>query len=511
MFPKPSDLGLPAKFADWRPGQAQAVRDSIYCPTRFLIQNAPTGLGKTLMYIAAMLNQRQKTVILTSTKGLQDQLIRDFGEIGLVEVRGRKNYRCIRGDGPTCDDGLCHYGLECEFKGQGCPYYEALVVARQSRYVVTNYAMFLSMGEFLGEGVKTLVMDEAHAAPSHLDDHMAVEVELGFFGEVLGSEAAQMPEPDDELCWEAWLRETSERVQLLIKEGLFNPDMNLRKLRQLAKCARVLENLRRIIKSPLVIEQTGKEKYEINPLTLIRYAETHLFRGIPTVRMTSATVTEHTARMLGIGQEYRTLKEYPSPFPVASRPIYWIPTARVDRFMDHGARLLWLARIDQIVRSRMAEKGIIHTVSYDRAKDIVRANGYEPWAILHNSFDAAAKVQAFKRRKPPAFLVSPSMTTGWDFPYDECRWQIIAKVPFPDSRSLIQKKRQEQDPRLPFHLAWQTLIQSAGRGDRAEDDWCETLITDDHFEWLWHRHGDLAPSWFKAAIRRSPVLPERRT
>jgi hypothetical protein len=41
------------------------------------------------------------------------------------------------------------------------------------------------------------------------------------------------------------------------------------------------------------------------------------------------------------------------------------------------------------------------------------------------------KVATFKRRKAPAFLVSPSMTTGWDFPYDQCRWQIIAKVPIP--------------------------------------------------------------------------------
>jgi Rad3-related DNA helicase len=172
--------------------------------------------------------------------------------------------------------------------------------------------------------------------------------------------------------------------------------------------------------------------------------------------------------------------------------------------------MIWLARIDQIVKSRLASKGIIHTVSYDRARDIVRANGYGPWAIVHGSNDAAMKVKAFKHRQAPAFLVSPSMTTGWDFPHDECRWQVIAKVPFPDGRSLIHQERAKQDPKLPYYMAWQTLVQAAGRGVRAEDDYCETFVIDDHFDWLWHKYGDLAPAWFKAAIMKAPALPNKR-
>ena len=36
-------------------------------------------------------------------------------------------------------------------------------------------------------------------------------------------------------------------------------------------------------------------------------------------------------------------------------------------------------------------------------------------------------------------LVSPSVSTGYDFPGRECEWQFICKVPFPDGRAKIQQ------------------------------------------------------------------------
>jgi Rad3-related DNA helicase len=440
----------------------------------------------------------EPTVILTSTRGLQDQLVNDFSTIGLVELKGRGNYRCVRGDGPTCEDGLCHYGVDCRFKTGGCVYFDALRTAKQSRYVVTNYAMWLTAGDFIREGRQTLIMDEAHAAPDHLNNYLAVEIDLGLIGVAMEEEVRP---PRD---WGDWAKTYLQRVVSMTELGLLNIDLNLGRLKKLSKVRRTLEALVRISASPLVVDKV-KEKYIINPSCLIRYAESSLFMGMPFVQLTSATVTTHTARMLGVNTY--DLKEYQSPFPVRRRPVMWIPTTRVDRKMIHGDEMLWLSRIDQIIGPRLTRKGIIHSVSYDRAWRIVDESKYGRYAIVHGKDDAAMKVATFKRRKAPAFLVSPSMTTGWDFPYDQCRWQIIAKVPFPDSRSAIQKERQRQDPDLPFYTAWQTLIQSAGRGVRAEDDCCETLIVDDHFGWLWSNYGHLAPKWFTSAIRKCPTLP----
>jgi Rad3-related DNA helicase len=495
----PADIGMPHKFKSWRPGQEQAVKDFLTCESRHLLQIMPTGVGKSLIYMTGAVKRCEPTVILTSTKGLQDQLVNDFSAVGLVELKGRKNYRCIRGDGPTCEDGLCHYGIECQFKAGGCSYFDALRGAKQARYVVTNYAMWLTAGEFIREGRQTLIMDEAHAAPDHLSDFLAVEVDLGFISVALG-ETVCTPRN-----WPEWARVLLIRVNNALEEGLLNPDLNLHRLRQLSRVKRTLESIVLISASPLVVDKVG-EKHIINPLCLIRYAEPSLFMGIPHIQLTSATVTAHTARMLGIKDH--AVEEYPSPFKVEHRPVVWVPTAKVDRNMDHGAEMLWLSRIDQIVGTRLDRKGIVHTVSYERARRVVSDCKCGRFAVVHGPNDTALKVAAFKRRKAPALLVSPSMTTGWDFPYDQCRWQIIAKIPFPDSRPAIQQARQQVDPSLPFYMAWQTLVQEAGRGVRAEDDWCETIIIDDNFRWLLANYSHLAPRWFLAAVKKSSMIPK---
>ncbi len=496
----PAELGLPHKFKEWRPVQERAVEDFINCKSRHLLQITPTGVGKSLIYMAGAMQKCEPTVILTSTKGLQDQLVNDFSMMGLVELKGRSNYRCVRGDGPTCEEGLCHYGVECQFKAGGCAYFDALRTAKQSRYVVTNYAMWMTAGDFIREGRQVLIMDEAHAAPDHLNNFLSVEIDLGFICVATGEDVTP---PRD---WGEWAKRFSLKVEDLLQLGLQHPDLNLSKLRMLAKVKRTIEALVRISASPLVVDKVGIN-YIVNPSCLIRYAEPHLFMGVPFVHLTSATVTPHTARMLGIPLTTTTIEEYPSPFPVSHRPVMWVPTTKVDRRMSHGDEMVWMARIDQIIRDRLYSKGIVHSVSYDRAWRIVKGSKYGKVSIIHGTNDTAMKVAAFKRKCAPAFLVSPSMTTGWDFPDDDCRWQIISKVPFPDSRSAIHQERQKQDPDLPYYMAWQTLIQSAGRGVRSQEDWCETIIIDDNFGWLLSKYGYLAPRWFVDAVGRSPVLP----
>jgi Rad3-related DNA helicase len=102
------------------------------------------------------------------------------------------------------------------------------------------------------------------------------------------------------------------------------------------------------------------------------------------------------------------------------------------------------------------------------------------------------------------------METGWDFPADQCRYQIIAKVPFIDSRSLIIKARSKSDKTYLNYLTAQAIIQMVGRGMRSADDWCETYIIDDHIEWFWQaaRKQGLWPKWFQTAYRREAGVPD---
>jgi ATP-dependent DNA helicase DinG len=119
----------------------------------------------------------------------------------------------------------------------------------------------------------------------------------------------------------------------------------------------------------------------------------------------------------------------------------------------------------------------------------------------HASRDAQSVVDLFKRMRAPRVLVSPSMETGWDFPYDECRYQIIAKVPFVDTRSAVIRARHKSDKKYLNYVVALTLIQMVGRGMRASDDWCETLIIDDNIRWFWAAAREFFPAWFRAAYK----------
>jgi ATP-dependent DNA helicase DinG len=170
-----------------------------------------------------------------------------------------------------------------------------------------------------------------------------------------------------------------------------------------------------------------------------------------------------------------------------------------------GTMQTWLETIDAIIERRLDRNGIIHTVSYDRAEWIMRNSRHRYYMTgnLEEFLDGEAG---------RCVLVSPVVTTGVDFPYRACEYQIISKVPFPDTRSRIMKARIDAIPNYREAITMQTIQQSAGRGMRAEDDQCETFIVDAHALWFLHKAADFATRDFLDAItfeRRIPAPPKR--
>ena len=104
---EPCDLGLPPKFAAWRPGQFQAIEQAVNTDKRVTAMNLPTGCGKSVCGVAVSIFNGGRTVILTSTKGLEDQYD-EFSPCGLVDFRGRQNYECP------------HYGSCADGRIAGC-------------------------------------------------------------------------------------------------------------------------------------------------------------------------------------------------------------------------------------------------------------------------------------------------------------------------------------------------------------------------------------------------------
>jgi Rad3-related DNA helicase len=247
---------------------------------------------------------------------------------------------------------------------------------------------------------------------------------------------------------------------------------------------------------------------EFAPIWPKDYTNDVLFLDVSKSLLTSATVCGKTCEMLGVDPDINTVMEFPHSFPVKNRQLIHIPTVRMN---IHATKLdirEWTRRIDQILRNRLDRKGIIHTVSYERRNHVIAQSRYSEHMMTHQTKDAIKMVHRFKEADPPAILVSPSMTTGWDFPYDDCEFQIIGKLAYPDTRNKIVKARVKEDPDYGAYVAMQQLVQACGRAVRAKDDHSENFIIDDNIRWFVKKFKAFAPKWFLESYRSTTTIPK---
>lgn len=520
----PAVFGLPAKFASWYPDQFDAMCRIHDATTRFVGLVIPTGGGKTLTYMAASrLHLPRRTVVLTASKGLQDQVVED-GYDGLVDVRGQGAYPCkalypggewehlvVPTSQRTCDEGPCHVGLPCSLREAGCAHYDRVRLGVNSRTLSTNYACWLAQKRY-GQGLGApdlLVLDEAHQAVNELSNALTVTLDKWLCSAI----GLVPPGGEDLAIWKSWATFHADRLKgLLDVKAVSTSGHDVKYRARLKRAERILRAMMTMTPMNWIPDHTDSAwVFEI--LNPAKHAEEYLFQGARKIVLTSATLTEKTLGLLGVPADQVTFHAYPSRFPIARRPVYIIPTARVDAKMSHGSKMAVVHRIDQIVAQRPHVKGIVHAVSYARAKFIVGESSEHPRFLMHGNKpgDVAATVKDFKQQPDSRVLISPSIVTGWDFPHAACRFQILPKLPFPDTRSKILQARSAIDPDYLPYLMIQALVQSVGRGMRAPNDWCETFILDDHIRWVLGKYKALIPHWFREAIKTTTLLPKPLT
>jgi Rad3-related DNA helicase len=518
VLPPPEAVGLPARYTEWRENQAEAIYKIVGNDKRTILSICPTGFGKSLVYISAGNILGGKTVILTSTKGLQSQLMRDFEEIGMVDVRGKNAYRCPESrDRTTCDQGICNFGMSCSMRGSGeCPYYEAIRRAQNSRLVVTNYAFWLYCNKY-GEGIgmpKLLVCDEGHDAPEQVASFLTVTLKRD--DEILQKILPPYPEHVKLTDWIKWARLNFENFnsdRLALESDIKSDGPNeysLRKLRKLKQLTSDLAGLASMKLNEWVFNVTPFE-IQFAPIMVKDRCQSLLFLNSAKVLITSGSVNFKTADMLGVTEENCTIDEYPHSFPVESRLVYHVNGARMNAKSSNEDLKEWLVTIDRIVADRQDRKGIIHTTSYARRDFVMAHSKHRDLMLSHHRRDLLEMVRQFKESAAPRVFVSPSVTTGWDFPYEECEYQILGKVPYPDTRNAITKARCEADEEYAPYIAMQQIVQACGRGSRSKDDQCENFIIDDNIKWFLRLHRRFAPQWFLESVTSRIFPPEPPT
>lgn len=499
---RPSDLRLPARFTEYRTGQDRLALAVAAGDRRADLISAPTGSGKSLINVTVARLLGGRTLFLVGTRGLQDQLMAEFEEAGARQIKGRANYTCIQYQ--TCDDPD-RYDAACEFSETGdCPYRRAVNNANRADIVVTNYAYWTRLGRHgrantLGD-FDLLVADEAHTIEGWLTDLCSVTVLKADARGVLSD--VGIPRAD---MSSARLRDWASGARTILSERL---KAGVESHEKRARYKEMVRGLKDVVESTddtawAVDEQ--RDRVVVSPVRAAEFSERYLFRDIPRLLLTSATLTPDTARYLGIPDTDFHYHEITRGFDPRRRPFIYVPTVRVDHRMGEGETRIWMNRVDNWIAPRLDRKGVIHARSYVRAREIATRSKFREAMFVHTPQNAREVIEAFKRAKPPAILVSPAVEEGWDFPAEQCRWQIVAKIPFIDGRNALIKARKDDDPGYTNYLAAQTLIQMVGRGSRSADDWCESFIADDH--WLWFRNRAKFPGWFRAAWRQEKDVP----
>jgi len=523
-------LGLPEKFQQFRPNQELMLDFLMRQTQRVKAACMPTGSGKSLVYVVYALIRKIPTAFVTMTRGLQDQLIEDFACVGMVDLRGRSNYDCGLRPDYSCEQGAA---VQCPLIGTSqCPRSAAEIKAATSMLVTTNYDKWITSKK-VGMGlqhIKQVVFDEGHVGPEAIAKAMQITLHYKEIEETLGLEFPGYPDFNDIRVWKPWARETKVRVQEEIRTvhssimaaGASAKKSWIKHYNHMRLLNRRLNVVATSNPDNWIVEEVDDEGFVFDPIWPGVYGESSLLMGIDNIVITTATMVRKTLHDMGIGKgryerliylgwetENYAFMEADTDFNPADCPIYYMPTQFVDdRHPDRS--MLWL-RMDQWLAARQDRKGIIHTVSHERRREILANSRFRDYMIWNEEKELAAeKVVEFKN-SDVGFLLSPSVGTGYDFPGRQCEHTFMAKIPFaPPSK--IMKAREAQDREYRSYQAFQKMIQAFGRGARFKGDRCEGLIPDDNMQWFIHKFGHLATRSFHRVYRvvnRLPPPPPR--
>ena len=100
--------------------------------------------------------------------------------------------------------------------------------------------------------------------------------------------------------------------------------------------------------------------------------------------------------------------------------------------------------------------------------------------MTHTTKDRNKKLEEYKSSKN-SVLVSPSMSEGVDLPGDNCRFQIIYKLPLMKLSEQVRKRLDDDEEWYDYRTSI-SLVQTFGRGIRFDGDYCTTYVVDRRFK-----------------------------
>lgn len=516
---------LPPKFERVKDYQIRPIMDVVEAfdeGVKVVALDAPTGSGKTLMAEIVRRELETRATYVCHNKELQSQFQRDFDYSRVLY--GRANYKPIRTSLTELSCADCNWTQDrgkCDWcpARESCPYQVAKVDAIRSSVPVLNSSYWLN--EVLGTRsrfakVGLCILDEADTLENVLMGQVEVYV----------SERAQKEyeiAPPTKMTKESAYLEWGERVcdHLLpeVQRLSGRDSLDIQSTRALSRLSNLVSSVQGMVESLRADEPwvytggAGSERRRGNeisfkPVKVARSGPERIWKHDKRFLLMSASFVSPQMCVesdLGYEGEYRVVS-MESTFPAKNRQIVVRPVADMTKkgSTDAGFRILE----DQVGRVLEDQPGrvLIHSVSYDLTRRLLQlCSRQRPQRCFTYSVanQRAAAISDF-RGTGGSVLVAPSADRGVDLPGDDCRAQIIVKVPFLSlgDKQVTERLYNTKDGRVWYNVqVARTIMQMVGRAVRSQDDWAITYVLDSTFVRWYREWGHLLPKWFRKGIR----------
>jgi Rad3-related DNA helicase len=424
--------------------------------------------------------------------------------------------------GLTCEKGVCQERVSkngkevvevCKFKptikqveensadSQSCSYYLQKYEALVSKHSLWNYHAFFQIMKFNKKlfadylDRKVSVFDEAHKIEDQIIQFVGFDI---FAGQV--DECNLNPEKYDFTDLDSMIKLTddiaysyADKIKNIKESPVFqnNPDYELiSKLeRRYDKAAQakidiISDKDNFVVNDPIRDLNGSFRTISVKPIDVSKFAKT-FFETEYQIFM-SATIDKNTfCENMGFEKDDVAFVDTPkSPFPIDHRSIDLLNIKRLSYGSTEDDEIEVIKTIDRILDEHSTVRGLILTSSIPRCQKILRylsPKNTRRIRICHSkNKDGKTQDEVISEHAsdPTGVLLSSSLWEGVDLKDDLSRFQIIAKVPYPNYKEKRTKAKMDKFPTWYTSQTLTKLLQGFGRSIRSDDDWAKTYVLD---------------------------------
>lgn len=491
-------------------------------PCTFYQRNGEQLIAKKIMSPQELLEKTQKK------PDCNNGFCKSHATQGVDKIGKGMCEQCFKVSGPNLRNpevklpkGTLH-SLPLNMTYSACPYFEKVYKAIDARQVVMNFSSFLYQTMLTKRFSITrdlMIIDEAHNIEAQILDFVSFSIS----DDLMADHGIFIPElktAKDYACWfdEIKLQQMIHQIVSLYETaGDYNKAEELDRLSQ--KLEIFLMNINQEDAEWIIEYHESTEddqpvrKVTLKPVYARGFVDQLLFSYGKRVVLLSATFldVDVMARSLGIDRSEIAAYRMKNRFPVANRPIYYRPVAKMTG--GKGRMHEWmpqlLSGVEKILDQYPDQRGIIHTHNNAIMEAISTKihKKYFSRLITQREFPDKKDMLMVHSRRPNSVIVAPAMHEGINLIDDLSRFQIICKVPYANFYENEQlARRVEVDPK---YYQWMTAIktiQSYGRSIRSETDYADTYVLDEAFAKFIKDAKNMLPKWFLEAI----IMPDQQ-